>query len=149
MLRGKPLQDTLAGLRAKYGPIFLIKTGPVQQVWIGDPKVLKSVYEMPQCSGRPVSFDDPFGNFLFLTKQPDVAEPIRAKQKAWLEANLQSDVVADAAEAAFAREVLPVLAKAAGAPLQWPEDAVRTAMYGAISRTILGEAGLNSDELAR
>lgn len=149
MLRGEPLQDMLAGLRSKYGPIFLIKTGPVQQVWIGDPEVLRSIYELPQCSGRPVSFDDPFGNFLFLTKQPEAAEPIRAAQKAWLEANLQSEAVAAAAEAAMAQEVLPALAGAAGAPLQWPEDAIRTAMYGAISRTILGEAGLDKNELAR
>ena len=59
-------------------------------MWVDDPEALRTIYEIPECSGRPVSFDDPFGSFLFLTKLPETAAPIRERQKAWLEANLRS-----------------------------------------------------------
>ena len=50
-------------------PIFLLKLGPSKQVWVS-PEKLSKVYELPQCAGRPASFKDPFGDFLFLVRDP-------------------------------------------------------------------------------
>ena len=50
-------------------PIFLLKLGPSKQVWVS-PEKLNKVYELPQCAGRPATFKDPFGDFLFLVRDP-------------------------------------------------------------------------------
>lgn len=138
------MHRVLARLRARYGPIFLMKTGPVKQIWIGDLETLRRVYDLPECSGRPASFADPFGNFLFLTKKPEDAEPIRKAQRAWLVENLRSSVVAFAVEDAVTLQILPKLGS--GGIIEWPEEAVRKSMYRAITATILGETSLASDE---
>ena len=31
------------------------------KVWVGDPDVLRRVYNVPECCGRPASFKDPGG----------------------------------------------------------------------------------------
>ena len=36
--------------------------------------MLPQVYELPQCAGRPATFKDPFGDFLFLVRDPKDTE---------------------------------------------------------------------------
>lgn len=145
LLRGRSIPDLLRSCRAKYGPLFLVKTGPVKQVWISDPELLARAYSQAGCAGRPVSFKDPFGNFLFLTREPGEAGPIRNRQKEWLEANLIPCEV-DAAMQAAMHELWPHLDQ--DTPQPWPADLVRTAMYSAVTRALLGEKGiLPADEL--
>lgn len=71
LIRGESLPNVLRDLRKKYGPLFLVQFGPSRQVWVG-PEMLQKVYELPECAGRPASFQDPFGDFLFLVRSPQV-----------------------------------------------------------------------------
>lgn len=142
LLRRVPLPELLRRLRVRYGPLFLIRTGPVSQVWVGDPDVLRRVYELPECSGRPVSFKDPFGDFLFLVREPGPAEVIRERQTAWLDANLRADAIGASTEEAMSR-LWPLLD--GPEPRAWPGTAVRTAMYSAVTTALLGRECVVSD----
>jgi len=152
LLVGTPLQKMLAQFRREHGPVFMLKTGPARQVWVGDVKALHRIYERLECSGRPVSFKDPFGEFLFLTREPEVAAPIKDRQRQWLDKNLKPEVVQAAAEDALS-SLWPVLdaAAAEGTGQQaslgttWPEAEVRSALYAAVTRAFLGEDGLLSE----
>eukprot|EP00418_Pyrodinium_bahamense_P004213 CAMPEP_0179021106 /NCGR_PEP_ID=MMETSP0796-20121207/5718_1 /TAXON_ID=73915 /ORGANISM="Pyrodinium bahamense, Strain pbaha01" /LENGTH=329 /DNA_ID=CAMNT_0020716925 /DNA_START=121 /DNA_END=1106 /DNA_ORIENTATION=+ len=137
-----PLLDVLKDLRAEYGPLLMFKTGPVCQVWVGDPEVLRRVYELPECSGRPVSFKDPFGDFLFLVREPESAAPIRERQQAWLKTNLHKEVVRTALVAAIPR-LKPLLDTPGVQP--WPAACVKTVMYATVTDAFLGSKGLMSD----
>jgi len=141
LLTQRPLPELLAELRAEYGPLFALRAGPTCQVWVGDVAVLRRVYELPECSGRPVSFEDPFGNFLFLTREPEKAAPIRERQKAWIEANLRAETVRKAVVASLA-DLWPLLDGERAQP--WPAAAVKTAMYSAVTGALLGSGGLLS-----
>lgn len=146
--RRRSLPDILCDMRRKHGPIFMLKLGPLRQVWVGSQEWLNKVYEAEGCAGRPASFKDPFGNFLFLVKDPKDAQPIREKQKAWLEENLDAGEVAKVAEAALEEHVWPELD--AGSPKAFPDDAMRLAMYSALTKAILGaSAELEEAELKR
>lgn len=142
LLRRVPLPRLLARLRARYGPLFLIRTGPISQVWVSDPNVLRRIYELPECAGRPVSFRDPFGDFLFLTRDPAPAAKIKERQQAWLDANLRDEAVWDAVECAVPR-LWPLLETTG--PQPWPAEAMRSAMYAAVTRALLGDEGLVND----
>eukprot|EP00930_Biecheleria_cincta_P066708 TRINITY_DN52963_c0_g1_i1.p1 TRINITY_DN52963_c0_g1~~TRINITY_DN52963_c0_g1_i1.p1 ORF type:complete len:464 (-),score=87.78 TRINITY_DN52963_c0_g1_i1:54-1370(-) len=149
LMCGRPLPQILRDVRKNHGELFMIKTGPVKQVWVGSVDMLRKVYSMPECCGRPVSFEDPFGNFLFLTKRPEDAAPIKEKQKAWLEKNLKPEQIAAAVEAAFTEQLFPAIDTSSTAS-NWPRDAVRNAMYSAVTKAILGEAALlDKNELGR
>jgi len=152
LLTGTPLQEMLARFRAEHGPVFMLQTGPVRQVWVGDTQALHHIYERPECSGRPVSFKDPFGDFLFLTREPTQAEPIKKRQRQWLEDNMKPDSLRAAVEDAMP-QLWPVLDAVAdpartpsvlGAP--WPDSEVRSALYAAVTRAFLGDQGLMSNE---
>ena len=78
LIRGESLPNVLRDLRKKYGPLFLVQFGPSRQVWVG-PEMLQKVYELPECAGRPASFQDPFGDFLFLVRSPQVGHRKRFK----------------------------------------------------------------------
>ena len=58
------------------------------------PEKLKDVYDLPGCCGRPASFRDPFGDFLFLVRTPEAFDGLfwsgeahgdffGAKEKGW------------------------------------------------------------------
>jgi len=154
LLVGTPLQNMLAQFRKQHGPVFMLKTGPARQVWVGDVKALQQIYERLECSGRPVSFKDPFGEFLFLTREPEVAAPIKDRQRQWLEKNLKPDVVQGAVEDALSLLWPALDAAAAEEPTgpqaslgtEWPEKEVRSALYAAVTRAFLGEDGLLSED---
>lgn len=146
LIRGKSLLQVLSEQRRKHGPIFLLKLGPSKQVWVS-PEKLSKVYELPQCAGRPASFKDPFGDFLFLVRDPKDAQPLREKQKAWLEKNLDAKKIQEAAKSALEKHVWPVLDSQ---ELQaFPEEALRVATYAAVSTALLGTAQLAEGELER
>ncbi|CAJ1329288.1 unnamed protein product, partial [Effrenium voratum] len=123
----------------------MLKFGPSRQVWVS-PEMLDKVYEKPECAGRPASFKDPFGEFLFLVRDPKDAEPIREKQKAWLEKNLDAAKIGEAAKSALAEHVWPVLE---AAEQEFPADQMRVATYSAVTTAMLGESQLSAKELDR
>ncbi|CAK9062651.1 Cholesterol side-chain cleavage enzyme [Durusdinium trenchii] len=146
LIRGKSLLQVLSDQRKKFGSLFLLKFGPSKQVWVS-PEMLPQVYELPQCAGRPATFKDPFGDFLFLVRDPKDAKPLREKQKEWLEKNLDVVKIQQAAKSALAEHVWPTLDEST---LQsFPEDQVRVATYSAVSTALLGKAELSEGELAR
>lgn len=142
LLRKTPLPDILVKLRAKYGPLFMIKAGPSKQVWVSDPKLLRQIYELPGCSGRPAGFADPFGNFLFLVKEPGAAAPLREQQEAWLDTNLDQGKVCSIVEHSFSK--LWATLDEAG-PQPWHRDLVRTVIYDSVTHTFLGDQGRVTD----
>merc|ERR1719284_568041 len=68
-----PFTEMLRDLRTKYGPLFLIQTGPAKQVWVSDPDMLRHILGLLECCGRPATLDDPFDGFLFFTADPEKA----------------------------------------------------------------------------
>eukprot|EP00434_Breviolum_minutum_P018200 symbB.v1.2.016056.t1/scaffold1125.1/size136522/4 len=147
LLRGKSLLQILTEQRKKHGSIFYMKLGPSKQVWVS-PEKLKDVYDLPGCCGRPASFRDPFGDFLFLVRTPEDAKPLREKQKAWLEKNLDIAKIQDSVQSALQTHVWPALDKE---ELQaFPEEEIRVATYLAVSTALLGpEAELTETDLKK
>lgn len=140
LLTQVPLPELLKDLRAEYGKLFMFRAGPTCQVWVGDFQLLERIYNIPECSGRPVSFEDPFGNFLFLTREPEKAAPIREQQKAWLQANLRPEAIQEAMADAM-QCIWPLVEDGSQT---WPTTAVKRAMYSAVTSSFLGSEGLMS-----
>jgi len=138
-----PFTEILRDLRAKYGPLFLIQTGPAKQVWVGDPDMLRRILGQLECCGRPATFEDPFGGFLFFTADPEKAMVSREQQRAWLAANLQEAAIQPAVDDEVQR-LWPSLDIAK--PQPWPAEAIKTIFYAAITRALLGDDGLMSDQ---
>merc|ERR1719316_1758386 len=138
-----PFTEILRDLRAKYGPLFLIQTGPAKQVWVGDPDMLRRILGQLECCGRPATFEDPFGGFLFFTADPEKAMVSREQQRAWLVANLQEAAIQPAVDDEVQR-LWPSLDIAK--PQPWPAEAIKTIFYAAITRALLGDDGLMSDQ---
>jgi cytochrome P450 len=138
-----PFTEILRDLRTEYGPLFLIQTGPAKQVWVSDPDMLKRILGLLECCGRPATFEDPFGGFLFFTADPEKAVVSREQQRAWLAANLQEAAIQPAVDDEVQR-LWPSLDIAT--PQPWPAEAIKTIFYAAITRALLGDDGLMSDQ---
>ena len=69
------------------GNIFLLKTGPIIQIWCSDVNKISDLYKKYECSGRSQIQDDSVfgGEFLFLVRDPDNAKTIKARQKSFLD----------------------------------------------------------------
>jgi len=146
LIRKVPLAKVLSKLRARYGPIFMLKFGPMRQVWIGDLKLLQNIYDREDCSGRPAPWKDPFGgNFLFLVREPARAAELRPLQKQWIEENVKEAAVKLTVDAAL-KDILWTALDKEG-PLAWPALEVRRAMYFAVIRALLGDCEVTEAEL--
>mmetsp|Transcript_177 Transcript_177/g.536 ORF Transcript_177/g.536 Transcript_177/m.536 type:complete len:466 (-) Transcript_177:56-1453(-) len=136
LMRGQSLPQVLGRYRAKYGPIFMLKAGPLRQVWIDDPELFRRIYERPECAGRLTPNGDPYGGSLFHTRDLARAAEIRQQQEAWWTGRSSKIDVRAMVEAAMMR-VWPSLD--AGGSMEWPTELVRSAMYDVIMRTYLGD----------
>ena len=140
-----PLAPILIDYRCRYGDIFTIKTGPVRQVWVCDEAMVSEMMAMDECSGRSQLPDGntPFGkNFLFLTRDPLRAKPIRQQQRQWLAANA-GDKEVRAAVQSIELELFSAIddAMACGTckGAAWPAEQVSTALLGALLGVFAGE----------
>jgi hypothetical protein len=133
------IAPALVALRRNYGPVFMLKTGPVTQVWVDGSDLITQLFQLDAAAGRsqlkePV-FDD---DFLFLVRNASQAKEIRTRQKSLLAERTSPADVAAAVEAADLPGVL-LQAFSDGKVNSWAEEGnSRYASGGG------GDSGLNA-----
>lgn len=151
---GESLPTMLLRYREQYGDLFTIKTGPIRQVWICNEAIADRVYSSRACAGRSQlpNGEAPFGkDFLFLTREPEAAAPVRIEQKKWLAVNADRAKVQAALETAKP-EIFAAIdhaVKVGGeAGARWPSEGLGSALLGALLKTFVDDesAGLSTDE---
>ena len=147
----EPLGPLLLTYRREYGDIFSIATGPIRQVWVADDAMADELYSMDACAGRSQLPDGqtPFGKgFLFLTREPADAQPIRREQTKTLSATAgtrQAQAAVDAIQSELYAAIDLAVAQGAARNLPgaaWPVSesiaALGTPILGALLTLFVG-----------
>eukprot|EP00520_Triparma_pacifica_P001735 CAMPEP_0118632704 /NCGR_PEP_ID=MMETSP0785-20121206/591_1 /TAXON_ID=91992 /ORGANISM="Bolidomonas pacifica, Strain CCMP 1866" /LENGTH=312 /DNA_ID=CAMNT_0006523501 /DNA_START=75 /DNA_END=1010 /DNA_ORIENTATION=+ len=143
---------SLVAMRRELGDVFIVKTGPIRQVWIDDEDVAARLYTMESASGRSTLSKPVFGgDFLFLVRDVDRARSIRSSQKTLLAERSGGRKVVDAIDSCGMPEIIRTCFSTAedSAVISWPANEISSASFNALVSLYIGRQPLSSDEVRR
>ena len=136
-----------------HGPIFQIKTGPINQIWCSDMEMVTKIFKMENCCGRSSLKEPVFGgDFLFLVRDADRAKDIKNHQKAIMNNLSEKKRISEA----VASVGLAGIIEAAGESergglirLSWPQQAIAEATFDALMTVYIGSQPLSREEVGK
>ncbi|GMH58843.1 hypothetical protein TrRE_jg12723 [Triparma retinervis] len=152
--------EELVATRRQLGPVFMAKTGPINQLWIDDDHLASKIYAMEEASGRSQLSKPVFGgDFLFLVRDVNRARDIRSRQKSLLTERSSSLAVLKAVESCG----MPGIVKGSfagdgecsgddecsSAVVSWPTREISSASFNALVTLYVGCQPLSSEDVGR
>jgi len=146
------LSSVLKKMSKDLGSLFMVKTGPINQIWINDIDQAMQLYKTEQCSGRSQLKEPVFGEFLFLTRDVESARAIRSRQKSLLSARSSTAAVFEAvskvALSDIIRQQLNKNDNLRKGVLTWPSNIIAAACFDALIQLYVGNQPLSREESA-
>ncbi|GMI17646.1 hypothetical protein TrLO_g13869 [Triparma laevis f. longispina] len=149
-IRNEVVQE-LVSTRRDHGPIFLVKTGPITQVWVDDIDLANTLFSMESAAGRSQLKKPVFGgDFLFLVRDVKRARTIRSNQKALLAERSSSSAVSSAVQSSNLPQIInDCLAVSSSSSISWPSKTISAAAFNALITLYIGTQPLSEDEVER